>query len=720
MNRILFLFIWLLAAIISFNPFRPMNACADKISFRGNLNFSYTDSKNTNRSTGQTISSDAYRLDQIYSLDLAKTIYPYLTFETGSLFKWEDTTTKSESTRTDIDVKTLRPYARLRLNNPIYQASVEFRRNQREEKVTGQPKTEDTIDTFESFLGWSPLDLPRITLRYNQTHTYDDPETRDQIVKLLILRSDYTSWQNLDLNYVYTRQDREDRLANFDTLDQTHLGRVEYDDNFLDGRLFLSSNYRIRYNRVEVPGGTGTGEVALQRSLGLSIVNNNPADGPLDINNALINGNLTAPAGVDIGLAGDETRFTNIGLDLGIENRVDQVRLWVDQSLTPAVANSFSWEVYTSPDNRGNSTWTLVATIFPADFDSQLNRFEILFPEVNTRFIKVVTTPLSPAVPGSGNFQNINVTEMQAFITVSGEEQDKITTIEHNYDLNLSGRLSDKTRVGYNLNLNFRKQDPTDQERTRLNNSLFVSHVFNRIFATTARVERSDEEVNSRKTVEHNYSISLRGAYLPTFDQSLSFSGTSIKEEDDSSDNFSIFLRNNARLYPGLSLFVDSGFSWDRRLASSEVEKDVVVRAGTDIVPHDKFNMNMTYRISKPIESERQTKTEYELGAFYLPFRALSLSANVRYIDEVGTNNLFQNYFLTWRPFPDGDLQVFFTYSELFRSTTNERQTSIGPGLSWSVGNHFSLEMTYSMLRSRSNAQKLDSNSLLANLRMIF
>jgi hypothetical protein len=593
---------------------------------------------------------------------------------------------------------------------------VEFRTNQREEKITGQPKTEDTIDTFESFLGWSPLDLPRTTLRYTQTHTYDDPETQDQVVKLLILRSDYTAWQKLGLNYVYTRQDREDRLANFDTLDQTHLGRVGYSDNFLDGRLFLSSNYRIRYNLLEVPT-TGTEEVALQRSFGLSIVNHTPADGPLDINNALIDGNLTAPAGVNIGTAGDQTRFTNIGLDLGVENRVDQVRLWVDQSLTPAVVNSFSWEVYTSPDNRPTSTWTLVATIAPANFDSLLNRFEILFPEVNTQFIKVVTTPLSPVFTG---FPNINVTEMQAFITVSGEEQDEITTIEHNYDLNLSARLSDKTRVGYNLNLDVRDQDLNDQESTRLTNSLFVSHVFNRIFATTARVERSDDDVNGRKTVEHTYSVALRGAYLPTFDQSLSFSGTSLKEEDDSSDQFSIFLRNNARLYPGWSLFVDSGFSYNRRLASDEVEKDIAVRAGTDIVPNNKFNMNMTYRISKPIESEGQTKTEYELGAFYLPFSSLSLSANVRYIDEVGTNNLFQNYFLTWSPFPDGDLQFVFTYSELFRSTTNERQTSIGPGLSWSVGNHFFLEMNYSMLRSRSNARKLESDTLNANLRMIF
>jgi hypothetical protein len=165
----------------------------------------------------------------------------------------------------------------------------------------------------------------------------------------------------------------------------------------------------------------GIGDACQQSSQGLFSLDNTPQDGPaLQVNNALIDGNVIASAGLDIGLGGDETTLTNIGVDLGFEVAVDQIYIWVDRSLTSAVADSFSWDVYTSPDNTNSSTWTLTATVFPADFGIFENRFKIPFTQVNTRFIKVVTTPISPTVPDSANFPNIFVTEMQAFVTVPG------------------------------------------------------------------------------------------------------------------------------------------------------------------------------------------------------------------------------------------------------------------------------------------------------------
>ena len=61
---------------------------------------------------------------------------------------------------------------------------------------------------------------------------------------------------------------------------------------------------------------------------------------------------------VDFGFLSDEQEaaaLTNIGVDFGFAVDVDQIRIWVDRALTATVANSFSWTVYTSPDNRNNS-----------------------------------------------------------------------------------------------------------------------------------------------------------------------------------------------------------------------------------------------------------------------------------------------------------------------------------------------------------------------------
>lgn len=698
-----------------------MNVCADNARIRGNFIYNSSDSKITNKASGERVKSKQYSLEQKYHLDLSKTIYPYLTFDLGTFFEWDNSTTKTEGTKTDTERTLLRPYTRLTLNNPIYQGSLEYRRTQEEEKITGTPRMEDTRDTFESFLGWRPADLPRIILRYNQDHFYNHPKTRDQLRKLFLLRSDYT-WRELRLNYIYTRDDNENRLQNTDTLEQTHLGRIEYFHGFLDGRLALNTAYKIRYNTLKVPS-TGTAEVALQRTQGLFSLDSTPEDGPaLAVNNALIDGNLTVSAGIDIGLAGDESTLTNIGLDFGLAVEVDQLRLWVDRNLTPEVADSFSWEVYTSPNNTNNSDWTLIATISPADFGIDFeNRFTIDFARVNTRFIKVVTRPLDPTVSGAANFQNIFVTELQAFTIVSGATEDnEFTTFQQNFDLGLSARLSDKTSAGYNMTLTLREQDPNNRKTSQLTNDLYVSHKISRIFSASARVSRFDEDIDDQKTVQYDYSASLRGAYLPTFNQTLSFSGTSFKEEEDSSDQFSVVLRNNAILYPGWSFVLDSGFNWNRILGSDTKEKSVLLRVGTNVVPNNKLEFNLNYNARKTLKPANEIRSEFIFGAFWVPLTTLSLNATVRYIDQPGTNNTFQSYLVTWSPFPGGDLQFFFTYSEVLRSTDDQRQTTIGPGLNWRVRNHFFLEMFYNILRQNSNSQKVESNNFFANLRVIF
>ena len=45
-----------------------------------------------------------------------------------------------------------------------------------------------------------------------------------------------------------------------------------------------------------------------------------------------------------------------MGLDFLILSETNTLFVWVDRDLLPEIASSFSWEVYTSLDNR---TWSL-------------------------------------------------------------------------------------------------------------------------------------------------------------------------------------------------------------------------------------------------------------------------------------------------------------------------------------------------------------------------
>ena len=719
MRRDDYLFIWLLPAVISLSIFSAINVCAEGVNFRTELTYTNSDVEDKSKITGEKTKGNFYSFNQVYNFDLSKTIYPYLTFAAGTLFESENSTTKTSDTKTDSEERRLIPYVQLNLNNPLYQAGIQYRRTQRNNETSNAPNTENVRDEINTSFGWQPSELPSLDLRYNYYHTYNHPKTQDEIQKLLYLVSKYTAWEDLRFDYSYSRTDTNERLENFSTLGQTHFGRVEYSNDFFDRFLSLNTSYRIEYNSLEISSG-GSSEVALQRSQGLFSLDNTPQDGPaLQPNGALINGDVFTSAGIDIGLGGDETTLTNIGLDFGFTTSVDEIRIWVDRRLSTGIANSFSWGIYTSPDNRDSSTWTLVTTVSPAVFGDFENRFEITFPAVTTRFIKVVTTPLSPGFPGAGDYPNIFVTEMQAFTTVSRDERNKTTSTDQYYDLGLRARVSEKTVVGYNLNVTQQETDPSNDESTRLSNDLFVSHVFNKIFSTSARVSRTDTSENNDDTVTHTYSAVLRGNYLPTFQQILSFSGTNEKEEDDSSDDFSVVLRNNANLYRGWSVFVDSGFNWNRPMGGDTVEKSVLVRAGTNVEPHQKLTFNLNYQLRKTLEPDKNTDSDFNLEAFFIPFRTLSLNARLTVTQREETRTL-QNYIVTWSPFPDGTLQFFFTYTETLRAEENVRQRTIAPGLNWTIGSHILLEMSYNIVTGESNSQKLEVNTFVSKLRIIF
>jgi hypothetical protein len=655
---------------------------------------------------------------------LSKIIYPYLTFEAGTFFEWNNLHTETDDVDADLEDRTLRPFVALRLTNPIYRAGLEYRRTEINEINPNAPNTESFRDEVDSILEWRPLELPQVSLRYNYVHSYDDPETVDTVEKLLEVASNYSPWRELRLDYNYSRDDTENRITNFDTLEQTHFGRLNYSQGFWKNRLRLNGSYNIRYNTLEFPGGAGgTAEVALQRSQGLFEPDNSPEDGELtQLVPALIDGNVTASAGINIGTNGDQTRLANIGLDFGVEVDVNLIRLWVDRSLSNAIANSFSWSVYASPDNDPLSTWTLVATIFPADFGILESRFEITFPTVNTRFIKVVTGALSPIVPGASNFPDIFVTEMQAFVTVPGAElQDKITNTDHNFNFALSARLSENTRAGYILNYISQEQDPASTKTTQLSNTVYMNHIFNRIFSTGARLARTDISQLNTDEVTYTYNANVRGVYLPTFDQTLTFSGQNTKEDDDSSDVFSLVLRNNAILYRGWSAYLDSGLNYNRPTASDEAQRSMLLRVGTNFEPNQKLSINLNYRLREIYRPEKSTQADLNIEAFFVPTRTLSFNASFSLVERTDTKTrTFQNYVVSWSPSPDGDLQFFFTYNETLSSEINERRTTVGPSFSWTISNHFFLEMFYNYSKQKSDFLKIETNNVFARLRMNF
>lgn len=732
MCRAIFLFICLTATLFFVHVAGAPDARADGVDF--NSSHRYTNSQGTTKFklTGEKFDTDFDEFDQLYNLAISKNIFPYLVFYTGATYQIFETSSTTGDNTVDTEEKNLAPFVELNLTNPIYKAGLAYRYRRVDEDITDVPDTKTERDEITGTVGMRPPSelFPDWNLRYSHIHTRDDPKTQDEIQKLWQLDTSYTPLKDLFLNYTYIRTDTEEKFLDFDTLQQQHQGKAAYGRSFLDDRLSMDSVYTITYDKFDLSSSGSAAQVPILRFAGLSSLDNTPDDGPaLTANPALIDGNLTASAGLDIGTAGDQSQPVNIGLDFGFEVNVDTLRVWVDRNLTASIANSFSWDIYTSPDNNDLSTWTLVATVFPADFGTLDNRFEISFPQVNTRFIKMVTDALDPVVPGAGAFPNIFVTEMQAFITASGASANQQTSVSNqNLNLGLRYQLSDATLLGYNFFYNRQETDPGNLRRTQYINGLYLNHIFNEIFSANANGQRTDtpRSEGSEATDDsynYNYGASLRANWLDTFNQSLTFSGSYNSTDLGTDSQNSIFLRNNAILYRGWSAFMDIGYTWQQPQDGNQITS-FVFRQGTNVQPNQKISVDLNFSYKRNQESGQDigpsSETRYNLQGFYTPLRNLSFFAEIDAVYRSDDNDVYQNYAVNWSPFPDGDLQFFFNFSETLYSDNNREERVFGPSLQWSIGPHIRLDMSYSFNTVDSDIERVKSNVFGTEVKLKF
>jgi len=704
------------------------SAFAEGVRFRSDLTYTNSNTTLDNKSTGQKSSSEFSLTEQQYNLDFSKRIYPYLNISGGSIYELNSFTSTQQSTKTHGDEKILRPFAEISLDNPEYKAGFGYRKTQIENSFTDIKTTTDTRDEYNTILGWHPAALPEIDLRYNHTHTYDDPETVDRIEKKLDVDTRYTIGQDLRISYLYTRIDRANDISGSGTLENNHNGTIDYSHSFLNNRLAMSTGYRIRQNTLESDA-LETADVPLLRSAGLALIDVSPEDESLDPNPELIDGNTSASAGLNIGLSGDETELTAIGIDFGFPVSVEKLHVWVDRHLPLSISSAYSWSIYTSPDNNPGATWTLLTTLSSVAFGTLDNRFEIAVPKTTARFFMVTVRPLSPAIADAAVFPDIFITEMQAFATSSGlTGNDKLTRVNHNYNLNLGYRLSDLTSFGCNMFYDVLEQDPFSDKRTELTSGIYYNHMFNRIFSSSTNVSRTerkeaDDQSPSEKEIDYNYSSSLRASYLETLKQVLSFSGSKLKQDDGSSDRNAFYLRTNALLYKGFSAFFDTGYSWETPLNQAG-KVSTIVRTGANLIPNRKITVNLDYSETQTKDDDpekgRTTESSWRMQTLIAPYRALTFNIDISVREDENSKHTLQNYSVNWAPFPDGNLQLFFSYVETLRPEDGQKDKSLGPSLKWKLSSNLVLDMSYNTSEIENRLQTIASDTFRTNLRLIF
>lgn len=713
-------FVPLAAGLLLLCIYFPSGASAEGISAFADYNYLSASTETTIKETGQVHKSDFSELIQLYNLNLSKMLYPYLTFKGGGVFEWDSTDVSSDGSKSSVDERIIRPFFELDLDNPLYSAGLGYRKTEIRTDITGQTSKE-LRDEYMALLNWKPVDLPQLYLNYIRSYGHDVPRTIDTVGDQLTVQTRY-SYANISGYYSYLLNKDKEKIADFTTTKQLHNGKLNYFKSFFDNRLTMNTGYLINYSVIDFKG-RGTGLFPAFPNEGLSAISTTtPSDGPVLVSNgSLINGDKSSSAGLNIGTNGDSAKFVNMGLDFGFRTQVDTIYVYVDKRLTPTVSDSFRWDVYVSADdtNTEATTWNLVASVQPVPFEVLDNlRFEISFPSVEARFIKVVTKPLSPLVQGALAFPDVFVTEMEAFTTVSGTPSRTFTDVNHNYNLGLSWRVTDKTTAGYTLFYRLEETDPDSLRKYSISNGVDLGHIFSRRFMGRARLLRTDLDDQGEKTVNYSYSASLRAAWLETFSQTLTYSGTNVTEEQGSSSTNSVFLHNTADLYRGWSAYLDFGYAWNKLLEEGR-SKSIFGRVGTNVVPNERVNLTLNYSANQTEQTGKPSELlqSGSLQMFILPLKTLTLFTEINVVSDREGTRVFQNYAVNWSPFPEGALQLFVAYNEILEPEGKETK-SLSPGLRWDISRHATLSMSYGLVKSETKIQKADSKQINANLRI--
>jgi hypothetical protein len=668
---------------------------------------------------------------QRYKLSFDDTIYPNVFLRGAGTFEKDmlrSRTGDSETKQTSIRII---PSVSLILNNPLLKAGAYYEK--REEK-SGDPFVTEIRDTQSAFLGYKPAGLPTLDVLFARRHTFDREHVRRDAFSIdYSLFSRYEPVKQVDLSYRVSYSDTEDRLLDVGTERLDQFGRAAYGDFFFNGRAAFSASYSAaRSDAKSTRSGVGGVRVPLFPVAGLSAISDTPLVGALDLNPALIDGNLTASSSLNIGrlpsLSGDN-RKRNMGVDFGIATEVNYLHVSVDRELPTVVAGAFSWEIYISQDNQN---WSLHQTVSPASFNPFENRFEIAFPNVSTRYIKAVTRPLpvTATIPPGVNVDNIFITELGAFLDRPASQGGQTTTLTTDLgDVNMRMAIVNTAShsLYYDMYYLTVRQSNQPGERSTLTNALTASQRFSDVLTGVARAQRLTEEApNGNRSLSSLYNGSLvaRMAHLPTLTTNLNLNAQRSDVDGNTTDSGSITLNNYAGWYPGISTSLSGGMT----LSSLDTGQDTTstsVNAGLSVTPHRTLLITVGHshaETKQRISGEEQDTftSSTALNMNYSPYSSLYFLGTIG--QQAGTGKkrqTIQNYSVSWSGQQAGAaLELVLTYYDYLDPEADSRIQVTTAGAKWKINRRTYLDCFYVITTEEAAVQETNTRTITTTFRM--
>lgn len=680
----------------------------------------------TTFASGLVTKTETRNISPSITLNMDTLVYPNLRLNAGGVFELNMSSLKSEGGElTDSTLTRNRPFFLIRSTNPVLSPGFGYFRREERARTAGLPNVKLVNDEYAGYLGWNPAGGPRSDFQLVRTHTFDGTHTREDITRDFgTLVSNY-SHGNFAAYYRGYFLNTNDKVLRLQDQQFAHGARLSDSGALVRKRLLWNATYNVSYQDIRASAGAEGGEIALPLTPfgGMAALSDTPTIAKLTPNTLIVDGNLTASAGIDIGVSSppENTQARNIGLDFLNPTEVNRFWIWIDRELPFEIANSFAWEIYSSPDNV---TWTRETTLSSAPFGPFENRFEIDFPNITARYVKVVTRPLSISVPDSSRFTDIFVTEIQAFLRRPATTvTQRIQQTTHLLNSDVRMRILDAPSVFYEGYFLFNGPSQFGKSTRTLSNGVSVNHTFGPFSAYGRAAHEQGSDPRGERTANlTNATFTIDP--IRTLRSSLLFNAQDERVAGRADDRKAILVQNSAQLYEGVDVLF--GFGWNFTTEhTGENARGRLLNASATIVPRQHLSLTFSYddtstKRSRPSAPDLETGVRRLYAAVAVdPIRTFHLvvgediivttNERTRTTVDVGAN---------WAPFPDGSLQFVFAHNEAIRALEFGKERSTLGLVRWNLTRRSYVDFSYQKIRSELIFFTTDTRTFSINVRL--
>lgn len=595
---------------------------------------------------GEYQGNDQSTLNQRYSVNWSRRMFPYLNVRTTFSYYRVGTQTGSAE---DTWREQIRPLAELAWSHPRFLANATA---SRWESNSVDRTTSLIRETLALRLSTRSTEYPLMALRVEGSNTYNafnrsDRDTRERLYDLSLSHQ----VSNHQLLYNVSLRENDIRSSDVQINQMYHQFRWNQTSHPFTDRLRVTSEYRFSH-REEVTrfGGAVTTFYEIPVVVALAALDPSPELSTLDTVATLADGNTDIPVFPRIDL-GESVENWNLGVDLGFTQIVNGMYVYMDRPSGSGV----TWTIYRSSDNV---TWERVDGTVEAVFNTSFNRYEILFSGVESRYIKAV----------AGGLNSVVTTLVTEFVPLGEELDDREETRtqnSHQASGAVSYRLSDAIQTVADATVRYEPTGDFTSSRDQVFYGLATRHNPSEFFRQSLRWQAGQEDFTLSGVDQSNTSLSYSGTATPLSTLSFTLSASnrqSFTDDVKEVETNSALFRTEAVVLPALRTSVDVGYTRtklpvagrliDTWSAGSRINAALLRSLDTDVSYHyqrsdvastgdvrerHQISVNMQFRLTRTIqlrgsssrlEDDGRISTRHDYTALWQLGRRMSVSGH--------------------------------------------------------------------------------------------